>query len=260
MAIFSNEFLHRVSAGKVQGASIVHKFGQSDINSNFRPVTDDNNYRTPTAPVTLEVFANSAQDTSGGSGAHTVMVEGLGVDFRPQQELVIMAGGTRVPLVNQYMRVFRMYVVSCGVYSGHSATSHNGIIWLRDQATNQTWATIRNYEGIGMGSTLIGAYTVPKGFNAHILRAKLITENSRTVDVTLLTREGADVVTPSYTALKASSLFRTISNNTDLQPVGLGKELRGPCDIMYVARLADGGLPNAVRLSVEFDILLLDQC
>lgn len=257
MTIFSNEFLHRVSAGKVKGARIIHKFGQSDVNSSFRPITDDNVYQTPTEAVSLKINGAGA-DGPTGYGARVVVVEGLDGDFNFQSEEVTMAASTFVTLANQYTRVFRMYVKESGIYSNIlNPSSHGGAIQLRAVVGNTLWASIRNYEGIGLGASLIGGFTVPKGHTAHIIRSNFSIEDTRPLDLTYMARENADIVTEPYSALKALGLFRTTTSVDDTVPAGLGKELFGPCDIVALARIADGGA--VARVSVSFDLLILDQ-
>lgn len=258
MAIFSNEFLHRVSAGKIQGASIVRKFGQADIGSSFQPVTDDNFYRTPTTATLLRI-RGGATDLEPNIGAWTVEVFGIGSDWKPQSEVVALNGVDYVNLLKPFIRVFRMRVVTSGSYGGTNISSHSGTIQIREQVGNTLWGTIRNYEGLGIGTSLVGAYTVPLGYNAHIIKSMHTVESGRAIDLSYFVRENANTILPPYSPVVALDLYRTTAECTANTPRGLSTELRGACDIMAMARLSDG-LGGTAKLSVAFDILLLNQC
>ena len=258
MAIFSNEFLHRVSAGKIKGASIVRKFGQADINTSFQVITDDNQYRTPTTATPLRVRGHST-DVEPNVGAWSILVEGLGADWRPLSEIVVLDGANYVDLVNPFTRLFRISIVSSGSYGGTNISSHTGTIQIREQGNSTLWGTIRNYEGLGIGTSLVGAYTIPKGFNGHLIRSMHTVEDNRAVDLSYFIREGADIITPPYSPVKALDLYRTTATDMANVPRGLSTEFHGPCDIMAMARISDV-LGGTAKISVGFDLLLLDQC
>ncbi len=257
MAIFSNEFLHRVSAGKVKGAKIVNKFGQINLDSTFRPVTDDRRYYTPTAAVNMYINSTSAQDSSTGTGARLVEVSGLDGNFDEQSELVQMNGTSNVSLTKAFIRVHRMRVVESGTYSGWNASSHSGVIRLYDASNDVLFTSIRNYETLGIGTTLIGAYSVPRKHTAHILSTTHNIEDSRGIDLIYLVREHAELTTAPYKPMRALNLFRTVASSTDSAVSSLGLELNGACDIIVVARLSDM-LGGSAEFAVNFELLVLD--
>jgi hypothetical protein len=257
MPEFSDEFLHKVSAGKVKGASNVYKFGQANVGGNFTAVADDLIYQTPIAPVSLEIVSDNAGDSAVGLGARQMAVSGIGPDYAELTEIVTLNGTTAVPLVNQFLRVYRIAVYNSGTYATAVASSHLGKITVRELGGGAMWGSCNVFGGFGMGSSLIGAFSIPKFHTGHLIRMVLHSETAKAVDIAYFIREGIDQVTAPFTPMKLASLDRSPEGGTVSVPKGLSRELTGPCDIGYMAKTASGA--GSATVSVAFDLLLLDR-
>ncbi len=108
----------------------------------------------------IEILSTAANDTAAGTGARTVVVEGLDADLLFQTETVILNGATAVDLVNTYRRIFRAYVATAG-----SGGVNEGAISVRVDGGGTILAII----SIGLGQTLMALYTVPADQTAYVI-------------------------------------------------------------------------------------------
>jgi hypothetical protein len=128
-------------------------------------------YATVAAPV--ELVSTSAADTivGPGTGAHIVLVRGLGEDFTSGNpaaiwldELVVMLGTTPVQTVNSFIRIVSMRVVISGTDEtnvGDIDASIGGNIQLRIGTDGLTPST-------GNGVSKAMAITVPGDWTGYI--------------------------------------------------------------------------------------------
>lgn len=109
-----------VARGLVEGSAIVQRFGGAlSVGSTLTPVTLSNAYQTPQTAQQLEVVSDSANDDGGspqGSGAQTVRIHGLTDWNTAVTEDVTLAGLTPVATANQYLRVYKMEVLTAGTH------------------------------------------------------------------------------------------------------------------------------------------------
>jgi len=102
------------------------------------------------AATLLKISAASANDTSAGTGARTVLVCGINGNYEPISETVTLNGQTAVLTVNTYLAVTGMEVLTAG-----SGLKNAGIIYAADDG-----ATVTS----GVPATLI-LCTIPVGGN-----------------------------------------------------------------------------------------------
>lgn len=112
-------------------------------------------YPFQTAASILEILSSSASDTAAGTGARSMMIQGLDLNFNPISEVVAMNGVTPVQTVNSYLRVNGLNLSVAG--SGHV---NAGDITLRLTGAGATQAIAR----AGYGYAKQCLYTVPAGF------------------------------------------------------------------------------------------------
>jgi len=150
------DFMMRVSAGKVQGASLLFKFGRNeDIDTTTTPedVHSLGGVKLfPVAASTLSIVSTSAQDGVAGTGIQQLVVEGLDSSYNLISETIITNGLTPVITVNTYLRVYRMQ----GILSGTSKDAIGNIIATHSEgAISEIEAT--------RGQSADCTYTVPAG-------------------------------------------------------------------------------------------------
>ena len=105
------------------------------------------------AAAATTAVSSSTNDTSDGTGARTIKVLGLiDVDgvWTEVEETVTLNGTTAVDLTNDFIRVYRTYVVTAGtgvVNAGNIDIKHDTVVLAR--------------VGTGYGQTLQACYTIP---------------------------------------------------------------------------------------------------
>lgn len=115
-------------------------------------------YANPASASVLTIVSTSANDDSAGTGARTVIIEGLDANYAEITETVIMDGTTPVTTTNSFIRVFGMIVDTAG-----SATFPAGNITAKISST--TYAQLTAGYNLSYNSN----YTVPAGKTAYIL-------------------------------------------------------------------------------------------
>lgn len=161
------EFYLDVATGNIGGVSNVSKFGYNPAvgSTNYESIWEGSNaYPWQTVADQLEVLSSSVNDTSAGTGARTVELQGLDSSWNLLTETVTMNGTTAVTTTGSFLRIFRARVVTAG-----TSLRNEGDITIRDQDTSTTRALITNGATSGMGQTLMAVYTVPAGKTAYIM-------------------------------------------------------------------------------------------
>jgi hypothetical protein len=231
---------------------IVHKFGRSpDITTSFLPVSIDNDYPTPTTPVSLEFVSSNTNDALDSTGMHELTITGIGPDWR-EQTAVVAAHATdglvAVAIPGTWLRVYRAYVSSSGTYATSSAGSHAGAITIRVASAGATYATISATD-FPRGQTEIGAYTVPLGWTAYLADVDLSVGGSQTIDMVIYRRMNANDVTTPFSPMRALLDFDGVSGRSAYNPrvpIYIGE---GPTD---VGAMAKGTLNDDVSINMEF--------
>lgn len=171
-----------VSRGKVRGAFHVIKFGNNtDVDGSMETIWDAGDlYTYLTDAATVTVTSNSANDAVGGTGARTVVVEGVDANYNLVSENINL-GATSTA---EFLRVFRAYVNQAGSFD-----TNEGTITIASGVT--TLAQIRTVgspTSRGLGQTFMALYTVPAGHTGFIYQWDISTAKADG-DVYLMRRE-----------------------------------------------------------------------
>lgn len=255
-AVTNNEsrFLaNYIGVENVASFKAITKFGHNTaVTTTLAPVCNDGIYQMPTTAAALEVVSDDINDTAAGTGARTVTITGLDGDWAETSEIITLNGTTPVATVGTYTRIFRMRVTTTGTYATAAAGSHAGTITLRAAGAGAEWARIDDFQGYGVGTTQIAAYTVPAGSKAFILGKAMevdATKTSTAANILLFVRERADedpggpmIMQEQEDGLSGSFKFEPLS------PFG---PFEGPCDILFMASTNS----NVADVSVDFEIL-----
>ena len=144
----------QVQAGQVRGARTETRAGLlPSPGVGFQDVwTLPGNFQWPQTAEIISFVSDDANDTLLGTGARTVLVEGLLDDFSEAREFVELNGLTPVNTVNAYRRVNRCIVGATGNYYG---TNIGTILGTRSGPVN--WLRIAP----GSGGAVYSHYTVP---------------------------------------------------------------------------------------------------
>ena len=139
---------------------------------------------------TSNITASAATLTDVSTGARTVLVEGLDGDYNEISETVNLNGTIAVDLVNTYLRVNGMSVVTAG-----TGLTNAGTITLRLDAAGATQGVI----SIGDSNAHFTNYTVPARYKGEIVLIDCDIDKSGDNDVRLKTRDNGVTGAPWQT-------------------------------------------------------------
>jgi len=160
------DFFLAVSKGDFTGYTKVSKFGRNPgvKSADYESIWDGTNlYPWPTAAETLSVVSDDADDTSAGTGARTVEIEGLDSSWNVLTETVTMNGLTPVVTTGLFLRVYRARVVTAG-----STGANEGTITMTNTTSSNVIAQI-SVDNSGFGQTLMACYTIPASKTGYLI-------------------------------------------------------------------------------------------
>ena len=180
-------FYLQVAQGVIEGYSNVSKFGYNPTvgSGSFESIWEGSNaYPWMSSADYLQVLSDDANDTSAGTGARTIELQGLDSSWNLLTETVTMNGITAVTTSNQFLRVFRARVVT-----GGTSLRNEGTLTITDQTTSTTRALITNGSTNGNGQTLMAVYTVPAGKTAYIMNIDFSSAKDQEQEYRLMVRD-----------------------------------------------------------------------
>lgn len=141
-------------------------------------VTAGSVYAYPAAATVMKVSSSSANDTSAGTGARTILVVGLDANYVSQSETITLNGQTAVNTTNSYLRITYTELLTTGSGNGIAGTLYIGTgsltagvpatIYWQMEATYNNWS--------------FAGFTVPAGYTAYIT-SYTITSQSTTANI-----------------------------------------------------------------------------
>jgi len=181
------DFYLAVAKGDFTGYSNVSKFGYNPSvgSGNYESIWEGSNaYPWMSAADQLEVLSSDTDDTSAGTGARTVELQGLDSSWNSLTETVTMNGTSAVTTTGSFLRIFRARVVTAG-----SSGRNEGTITIRDQDTSTTRALITNGATDGNGQTLMAVYTIPAGKTGYIININISSKKDQEQTYRLMARD-----------------------------------------------------------------------
>ena len=253
------DFYTEVRKGNVPKHSIVQKFGAiSNVTTTLTPVTTSGKYPTPLITVPLEVVSDdNVNDKAGGAGALTITIEGISNTNGPwtrEVQTVALNGTTPVVLPNNMLRVDRMYVASSGAYATAIIPSHNSVISVREVSGGAIWQTLFPTGSFGLAQSEIAVYTIAKGTTGYFLGKSVYLEDTKTANIFLFVRDGADVVTAPFAPMRVKELERNLRVNATRTPNAPLLKITGPADVGFIAQSTS----TTTSVSIEFELLLVE--
>ena len=184
----------QVARGQIAYHYSVFKFG-------FNPDVDDSPetvwaegglYSYLSAATVLKISSSSTDDTSAGTGARTVELQGLDGDYNQISETVTLNGQTAVNTTKSFLRIFRMVVKTAGTGAQNAGVIYAGTGTVTLGVPANKYATI----AIGDNQTLMALWTVPAGYTAYLLQTDVTvatTQNNKYCTVHLVVRPDGEV-------------------------------------------------------------------
>jgi hypothetical protein len=156
----------QVSRGQIQGHSTVIVFGYNpDVDTSEESIWPDGGLIPhPTVASVLKISSSSANDTSAGTGAQTVYIEGVDGNFNVVSETVELNGQTAVNTTNLYLYVNSFYVATVGSGGANAGNINAGT----GTVTSGVPAVLYDIIAIGYNQRTTGHYCVPAGFTGYM--------------------------------------------------------------------------------------------
>ena len=236
---------------------VVHKFGRNNSvgNGTWEDIwTRGGAYVWPQVGGTLLVSSDSTADTSTGTGARTIVVEGLSTAFEPIQETISMLGTTTSTGTKNFRRINLAYVDTAGTYGGLFDGANTGTITINTSTGGAVGEIIASTGGgtVGFGETQLSMYTVPENQTATIRRIHLSADAGKAADVAMFQRRLAGNTTAPFSAKRLIAEFDAVQGEVDV----VFREELGPfperTDLWFAAK----GSANDTEVSVLYEIVL----
>lgn len=232
----------------------VHKFGRnSAIGTSFVPVSLSSDYKMPSSAVSLEVVSTNSNDNLTGSGARSVMVEGLGADWLPLTQSIDLNGTTPSAIPLAMTRVFKIFVHYSGTYADKDDGSHLGDIVAQELGGGDEWARISSAD-YARGQGEIAAYSVPLGKTAFMQSVIISVDSNKSASVLLLHRAGANVISAPFGASRIVLELAGVSGEEVIKPYCPYGPYVGPCDIYFLSKVSAG----SAEVDIDFELTIKD--
>jgi hypothetical protein len=158
----------QVARGQISWHNRLFQFGtNTNVGTGFSTIWSGGSstlYTYPSSATVLEISSASANDTAAGTGARTVLVNGLDANYNEQSEIVSLNGQTAVNTVGSYLRFHSLDVLTVG--SGGTAA---GILYAGvGTVTAGVPATIYGQVPLGYNTSDQAFWTVPAGYTAYL--------------------------------------------------------------------------------------------
>lgn len=158
-----NDFKAAVAFGLVPFYSRVTALGNNpDVDTTTTPEdiwSEGGLYPWITAAAALEIISDSTSDAAAGTGARTILINGLDSNYNIVTETKTLNGTIAVAVTTQFFRINSMVILTSG-----SGGVNAGKIVLRSVSGTVTRACISP----GVGITRQSIYTVPAGYTLSV--------------------------------------------------------------------------------------------
>jgi hypothetical protein len=208
-------------------------------------------YVYPAAATVMKISSSDVNDASGGTGARTILINGLDANYNETSETVILNGQTAVNTVNSYLRFHYMEVVTAGSGGTAAGTIYAGV----GTVTAGVPATVYGQITIGYNTTTSALWTVPAGYTAYVTSVAWTSANTTAnIIVTggLFTRVNGGVFTAESTCkILAGNIFDRhfdtavrVVEKTDIEVRAAsstaGSSVTGEFHVIYIKNDANG--------------------
>lgn len=239
----------QVARGQIQGHRSVVVFGfNPDVDTSQVSVWPLPSLITfPSDALQMTVSSTSANDTSAGTGARTVVVQGLDANYNEVSETVTLNGQTAVTMTTSMLRINYAYVATAGSGNGAAGDIYIGT----GTVTAGVPATAYDIIKFDYNTTITGSFTIPAGYTAYVSQGLFSSGQaggSNQVQGRLLTR-GADNIrrTAAVTSINngvADYVFEypiVIPEKTTVEATAIGSSNNNACTSMFILVLVKEG-------------------
>lgn len=205
----TEQFKMDVAGGFVDGITANRKYGRATSvpNGSYVPLWTYSSvtatYPFPTTASTMFVDSTASNDSSTGTRARKVTIEGLDSLFNEQTEQVTLSGSTAVQTTSSFIRINRLYVSDVGTYG----TTNQGAIRLASSSGFSSGSVLGHIPATFSQSQQV-IYTVPNGKTGYFTKLFVAAETAKAVSFRELIRLDADITSSAAGEMKP---FRIIA-------------------------------------------------
>lgn len=238
----------QVSRGLIAGHRVVHVFGYNfDVDTTEATVWPYTGKIThPAAAIQMSVSSSSASDAAAGTGARTVLIQGLDTDYREISETVTLNGQTAVTTTSAFLRVNYMRVMTAG-----SSQSAAGDIYIGSGVvTAGVPATVYNLIKFDYNNTITAHYTIPAGYTGYVMQGLFSAGQSGgtapvrgrllTTDINGIRHTAAVTTVNNGVADYAFEYPVAIPEKTDVEATAVGVSQNNEASAMFIILLVEG--------------------
>lgn len=159
-------FFFRVSRGMSQHHRAVSRYAYNPSVTGTETIWSRGGlYAFPSAASIMTVSSSNAADSTGGTGARSILVQGLNSSFEEIGEIIALNGQSPVSTINSYYRIQQIMVLTAG-----SAGANVGNISIGTGAVvGGVPANVYGYIVVGDNISQSSVYTVPAGWDAVVV-------------------------------------------------------------------------------------------
>lgn len=132
-----------------------------------------------TSAELMDLVSTDANDTSAGTGAQTIAIEGIDGNFDEVLEVISLNGLTPVTTVNSFLRIYRMVTIAAG-----TTASNEGVVTI----TSATSANIQGQMDISQNSSSTFQYTIPRAKTGLLTHFTVTTGSNDQTDFSFFAR------------------------------------------------------------------------
>lgn len=206
----------------------------------------------PSAGTQWEIIAESANDTSAGTGARTVTLVYLDANYAVQSEVITLSGNTPVlTTATDILRFTSLSVATWGSATNNAFGKTNlGSIVARDSSGNVQGAIRYNDTVLGdehgLNISRHSISTIPAGFSGQLLQILTNTSKNHEAETLLMVRSFG---TDGFLSVAGQDAYQ----NSFIVDVKAARPLVEKTDIRVISRSNN----TAVPVTVSYDILLV---
>jgi hypothetical protein len=239
----------QVARNQIQGHRSVVVFGfNPDVDTSQVSVWPLPSLITfPASAIQMTVSSTNANDTSAGTGARTIVVQGLDANYNEVSETVTLNGQTAVTMTAFLIRINYAYVLSAGSGNGAAGDIYIGTGTVTAGVPATTYDIIK----FDYNTTITGSWTVPAGYTAYVSQGLFSSGQSggsNQVQGRLLTR-GTDNIrrTAAVTSINngvADYVFEypiVVQEKTTLEATAIGSSSNNAVSSMFILVLVKEG-------------------
>lgn len=250
-------FATAVAADEEPAFTTAHVFGHNeDLGTTIEDIWCPGGvYVWPTAGATLEAISDDADDTAAGSGARTLLLEGLDDNYEEITAVLAMNGtSATLPTSLNFRRLNRACVATSGTY--HEGAQGNITIRISGAGAIQGRISHTSADGAPWryGQTQTARYTVPAGKTALLTKILVANEGNKQADCVLFKNVNSDTILAPFSA---PVLVKTFDGFNEDRLIDFEVPLVIPekTDLWAQGRLTSG--VNG-KLTVDFELLIFN--